>query len=130
MSQHGSDVPGVAIVHQIYGIFRDGVEMSPLFKLSSESWQAYCRRQSRRYILWTADVLDTLIQKFAPKSIVALYRDVRFLVQRVDIGRFFVLFAYGGLYADLDVMPNREAYPQVSFGFCKMASRATSQPPE
>ena len=80
--------------------------MSPLFKLSSNAWQAYCRRHKCRYVLWGADEIDTLTQKFAPESVVARYRDVRFVVQRVDIGRFFVLFAYGGLYADLDVFPN------------------------
>ena len=51
-------------------------------------------------------------------------------MQRVDIARFSCLYAYGGLYADLDVAPNREEYPQVTLGLCKMAARATSKPPE
>ena len=90
--------------------------MSPLFELSSRSWKAYCCRQHCRYILWTPEAIDTLMQKYAPQDVVTLYQDVRFLVQRVDIARFFLLYAYGGLYADLDVLPNREAYPQVTLG--------------
>ena len=96
----------------------------------TEAWRACCRLQQCRYILWTADGMDTLIRTYAPKSVVALYEDVRFLVQRVDIGRFYALFAYGGLYADLDVLPNHEVYGQCTLGLCKMAARALSQQPE
>ena len=46
-------------------------------------------------------------------------------MQRADIGRFFILFKYGGLYADLDVFPNRDTFPQVSLGVCKMLARNT-----
>ena len=66
-----------------------------------------------RYILWTADAIDTLIQKYAPHNIATMYKEVRFVVQRVDIARFFLLYIYGGLYVDLDVLSNREVYPQV-----------------
>ena len=104
--------------------------MSQLFQLSSQSWQLYCRRRHCRYILWTADAIDTLMQKYAPHTILMLYKEVRSPVQQVDIARFFLLYIYGGLYADLDVLPNREMYPQVTLGFCKMPSRALSQPAE
>ena len=129
-SQYAVDVPGVAIVHQIYGLFRDGEDMSQLFLLSHKSWQLYCTREQGRYILWTADAIDTLIQNYAPHNIATLYKEVRFLVQRVDIARFFILYLYGGLYADLDVLPNRQVYPQVTLGVCQMPSRAVRQPPQ
>ena len=74
--------------------------------------------------------MDTLISEFAPASVVKLYRDVRLTAQRVDIGRFMILHLYGGLYADLDILPNRDTYPQVWLGLCKIASRSPSQPPE
>ena len=94
---------GVEFIHQVYGLFRDGKEMSGLFRLSSEAWQAYARRNECQYKLWTADEVDTLIQLEAPEWLQILYRDVRFPVQRVDVARFFILWKYGGLYADLDV---------------------------
>ena len=34
---------------------------------------------------------------------------------RADIGRLLILHSYGGLYSDLDVMPNRSWYPQYAF---------------
>ena len=121
---------GVKIVHQIYGVFRDGLPMSELFQSSSDAWKRYCRREFCRYILWTADLLDTLIQRYASPAIIDLYYNARYLVQRVDIGRFFVLYMYGGLYADLDVFPNRVSFPEVDFGLCKMRSRTLRLPPE
>ena len=35
-----SSVCNVQIVHQIYGLYRDGQEMSPLFRMSSFAWTA------------------------------------------------------------------------------------------
>ena len=104
--------------------------MPGLFKLSPDAWQAYCLRNNCRYILWGADDLDSLILKHAPPFVVTLCKNVRFVVQRVDIGDFCLLYAYGGLYADLVVLPNRERYPHVTLGLCKMASRAQSQQSE
>ena len=56
-----------------------------------------------------------------------LHGAVKFSVQRCDIARFLILHYYGGMYADLDIFPNRATYPQVSLGFPKIASRASSQ---
>jgi len=69
----------------------------------------------------------------APGWVKALYRNVRFPVQRGDVARFFILFKYGGLYADLDVFPNLEKFPLVPLGLCKMVARSTpkmQRPPE
>ena len=57
--------------------------------------------------------------------VVLLYRDVRFAVQRVDVGRFFILYVHGGLYADLDTFPNLVRFPIVPLGLCKMLARKT-----
>ena len=116
---------GVKYVHQVYGLFRDGKDMSALFKLSSSAWQAYARRHHAAYKLWTADECDRLIQLEAPSQVQTLYRDVRFLVQRADVARFFILFKFGGLYADLDVFPNLETFPLVPLGLCKMFASET-----
>ena len=106
MSHKRCDVPGVKIVHQMFGLYRDGTEMNALFKLSSSAWRAYAKRHVCVYICWTADMVDTLIQQKAPQWLQDLYNGVRYAVQRVDVARFFILFLYGGLYADLDVFPN------------------------
>ena len=125
MSHKRCDGPGVNYVHQIFGLYRDGKVMSPLFKLSSSAWRAYAKRHECVYIFWTADMVDTLIQLYAPQWLKDLYFGVRFSVQRNDVVRFYILFLYGGLYADLDVMPNLAMFPLVSLGLCKMLARPT-----
>ena len=101
--------------------------MSSLFESSSSAWQAYAKRQQCQYKLWTADDVDTLIQLEAPERVLNLYKDVRFPVQRADIARFFILYHYGGLYADLDVFPNLEKFPLVPLGLCKMLAGRTKR---
>jgi hypothetical protein len=39
------------------------------------------------------------------------------------MGRFLILYLYGGLYADLDVLPNRDRYDLCSLGICRMRAR-------
>ena len=99
--------------------------MSDCHRLSSRAWQAYAKRHQCQYKLWNADEVDTLMKQEAPGWVTALYRNVRFHVQRGDVARFFILFKYGGLYADLDVFPNLEKFPLVPLGLCKMVARST-----
>ena len=54
----------VSIVHQIYGLFRDGEPMSSLFAKSSMAWKAWCERQGARYILWDAEMVESLVRKY------------------------------------------------------------------
>ena len=109
--------------------FRDDEEMSALFKLSSAAWQEYSRREGCRYILWGPNEIDTLVQTYATPDVVELYEGVKFVVQRVDIARFIVIYAYGGMYVDLDVFPLRDRYPQVAFGLAVMPSRSKKNDP-
>ena len=117
---------GVEAIHQIYGLYRDGKEMSELFKLSAEAWQAYARREQCEYKLWSANEVDTLMQLEAPAWVQTLYRDVRFSVQRAAVARYFILYKCGGLCADLDTLPNRDRFPKVPLGVCTMRPRETA----
>ena len=40
---------------------------------------------------------------------------------RCDIGRLCIIHAYGGLYSDLDVLPNREIYTQVPLAVSRVS---------
>ena len=115
----------VQFIHQIYGLFKDGKDMSSLFTLSSSAWQAYAARHHCEYKLWNADEIDTLILTKAIPWLQDLYRDVRYDVQRVDVARFFILWMYGGLYADLGTFPNIERFPLVPLGLCSMLASTT-----
>ena len=51
-------------------------------------------------------------------------------MQRVDVARFFILFKYGGLYADLDTFPNLDRFPLVPLGLSKIAMDTKTRRPK
>ena len=112
LRQLGSS-PNVSRVHQIYGLFRDDKPMPALFQQSRDRWQQVATDMQAHYHLWSADEVDTLVREHYSKYL-PMYLDARYPVMRADIGRVAILHRYGGLYADLDVMPNRPAYQQAT----------------
>ena len=122
------DDPCVAWVHQIYGVFRDGKAMPPLFQRSQQRWRQVATDMGAEYHLWSADELDSLVKQQYPASW-RMYVDARYPVMRVDIGRVAILHAYGGMYADMDTMPNRSRYSQtlLSVGRVQLSKRIPSR---
>ena len=109
------DRGGVRFIHQIYGVLRDDKAMSPLYESSQRQWQEVAKLMSAHYHLWTADELESLVkQKY--HQYWKMYCEVRYPIMRVDMGRILVVHAFGGLCADLDVMPNCTWFEQVEFG--------------
>ena len=104
----------VAYIHQMYGLFRDGAEMSSLFQDSQRRWQQVAVKMGAMYHLWTADEVETLMKESYPQHW-DMYCNVRYPIMRCDIGRLAIIHMYGGLYADLDTYPNRDSYEQVGF---------------
>lgn len=112
----------VTMVHQIYGLFRDGKPMSPLFCESKRRWELVAMSMGVPYHLWNADEVDTLVKLHYP-SLWDTYLDVRYPVMRADIARVAILHAYGGLYSDLDIYPNRMVYAQTPISVCMCPSK-------
>ena len=104
----------VHFVHQIYGLFGDGKPMSALFQESHRRWSDVAAGMGAQYHLWNADELESLVKQRYPQ-LWDMYCGVRYPIMRSDIGRIVVIHAYGGLYADLDIYPNRTWYEQSSF---------------
>ena len=111
----------VKVFHQIYGVFCDGKPMSPLFQKSQDTWKAVARHNGGIYHCWYPPELETIVQVFFP-CLWPLYSDQLRSphIQRVDIGRICILILCGGMYIDLDVMPNRIVYYQVPFAVCRI----------
>ena len=101
------------------GVFRDGKPMSPLFQYSSERWRDVAQEMGAQYHLWFADELDALVKQKYPQFW-SPYLKAAFSVMRVDIGRLCILHRHGGLYADLDVYPNRGTYAPASLAVQKV----------
>jgi len=110
------DLPSVPVVHQIFGIFKDGVPMSDLFRKSNSMWKAVAKAMDAEYHLWDPDEVESLVCRKYP-WFWEMYKDTRYPGMRCDIARIVIIHCYGGLYADLDVLPNRTWYEQVEVGF-------------
>ena len=111
-SQAAAARNGVYYVHQIYGLFGDNKPMSTLFQKSKSMWSDVAKGMGGEHHLWNAKELESLVKQKYPQFW-NMYCDVRYPIMRADIGRIVIIHAYGGLYADLDVLPNRSWYEQV-----------------
>ena len=114
----------VQYVHQIYGIFGDGKPMSSRFASSRHAWGMCAVSMGATHILWDASQVETLIRT-RYSTIWDMYQQVRYPVMRVDIARIVILHAYGGLYADLDTLPNRQWYSEAPLAVCSVYGPTT-----
>ena len=53
--RHGSQRGSVTIIHQIYGVYRDGQEMPQMFVDSHLRWREVARELGATYHMWSAD---------------------------------------------------------------------------
>ena len=74
------------------------------WKESGPSWQRF--HPDWQYILWTDEDLERLITERHP-WFADTYRDYPYAIQRVDAARYFILYEYGGIYSDLDILCSR-----------------------
>ncbi len=56
-----------------------------------------------KYMLWTDAKMEEFIKKEYP-SYYDLYMSYKFNIQRCDVFRYFVLYKYGGIYIDMDIV--------------------------
>ena len=107
----------VAYVHQLYGFYKDGKEKPDVFVESNRRWKQVAMNMGAIYHEWTPEEAETLIRNHYPQYW-QTYVKVRYPIQRVDMARIAILHFYGGLYSDMDVIPNRYEYPRQQFAVC------------
>lgn len=93
------------IIHQVYGLFKDGKPMNELFTASSTKWREYCDTNGYTYKLWNAEEVEELVNTYT--NVKNYYYDVKYPVMKCDIARFLIIYSFGGMYVDLDVIPNK-----------------------
>ncbi len=86
------------IIHQTYKT----VDIPEIWLASRNSWIKH--HSDCNYILWTDVMLKELIQNYY-SWFLDRYNNYQHNIQRVDVGRTFVLHRYGGVYCDLDLQP-------------------------
>ena len=68
-----------------------------------------CKKNNKnyKYILWTDETMDKFIKKnffYFYKT----YKAYKYHIQRCDVFRYFVLYKYGGIYLDMDIVCNKK----------------------
>lgn len=91
------------IVHQIFGLLGD-TELPELFRINQQKTINWCRDNQYTYRLWDNISCTRLIKKYP--EFIELYNSVKYPIMKVDIIRFVILHYYGGLYLDMDCIPN------------------------
>jgi mannosyltransferase OCH1-like enzyme len=76
-----------------------------------------------KYILWTDDDMDTFVKKEYP-NFYKVYISYRYDIQRCDAFRYLVLYKYGGIYIDLDIVCKKNLNNFLHYDF--VLSKSTS----
>ena len=104
-------------VHQIYGLYGDSQPMTLGIKASLAAWKDCAVQMDAAYHLWNADEVETLMHT-RYHQFWDMYVQVPHPIMREDIGRIAILHSYGGIYADLDTIPNRLSFKQEKLAVC------------
>merc|ERR1712188_54637 len=79
-------------------------ELPPLWKDTPAAWKA--AHPDWEYKFWTdKSARDFIAKEYA--WFLPTFDGYEFPIQRADALRYFALYHYGGLYADLDLKPSR-----------------------
>ena len=99
------------IIHQIYGLFDDGKDISevpspenPIFLINTQFTEIICKDQKIEYKLWNKEDCDNLI-KSDFYLFQELWDDFFYPIQKADFIRYCILYKYGGIYLDCDIKP-------------------------
>ena len=95
-------------VHQIYGIFDDGIPLKdiPVFYENVKKTKSLCKKCGYQYKMWNLASCSKLIKDYYPEYL-SLWNDFTIPIQRADFVRYCILHKYGGIYVDCDIHPLR-----------------------
>ena len=107
------------MIHQIYGIFDDGIPLHeiPVFKKNVERTKKFCRENNYHYKMWNLKDCEELVVEKYPEYI-CLWSEFRYPIQRCDFIRYLILHEYGGWYVDCDVYPTQNLDSLLGFDEC------------
>ena len=78
-----------------------------------KSWLYHFKSPEFQYIMWTDEDLDNLIQTHF-SDFYYTYSIYTKNIKKIDIARYFILYKYGGIYADMDYKCFTNFYNMVS----------------
>lgn len=96
------------IIHQIWindtFLGKPKKEVPENWKKSIDQWKNL--HPEWTHILWTDDLVIDYLKTYHPDALI-LYKSYKYLIQRADMIRYFILYDYGGIYCDLDMYPSK-----------------------
>ena len=88
------------IIHKIAP--KDKTKWRPIWTLSHKSWEKYYASPEYNIIMWNDDDDINNFIKNKYNWFYPIYCEYPHKIQRIDIVRYFILYEYGGIYADMD----------------------------
>lgn len=85
------------IIHQIW--YQGGDEVPKQYRQYAFSWMRH--NQDYEYLLWDKDDIEKLIKNSFPKYL-QFYEMLPSMIQKIDFAKYCIMYAYGGLYVDMD----------------------------
>lgn len=99
------------IIHQT--AMSDESRWPAIWKRCQESWKRL--HPDFRYVMWTDEAMDAFMRAEYP-SFYAIYASYDLHIKRVDVVRYFILYHYGGIYADMDYECMHRFYEELPIG--------------
>ena len=87
------------MIKNIFQTWKSKTIHQPILKKWQESWKKY--NPDFEYVLWDDDDNRKFITEHFP-SFLEIYNSYNVEIKRADAVRYFYLYKYGGVYADLD----------------------------
>ena len=98
------------IIHQTAPA--DKSKWNPEWYRCQETWKKYFPEPEYKHILWDDDDLANFIKSEYP-TYYDIYTSYDKNIKRIDMARYFILYKYGGIYADMDYMCFKNFYDLV-----------------
>jgi len=85
------------IIHQVWSNICE--PLPDFFSGLMETWKKH--HPDWKYILWDNEKMNNFMRELYPDYLIP-YNSVKYNIQKWDIIRYFILYHYGGMYADVD----------------------------
>lgn len=103
-----SDIP--KIIHQTAP--KNLEKWNEIWHECHKTWKDHFPSDEYQHIMWHDEDLDNFIKNeyawFYP-----IFKNYDANIKRIDIARYFILYKYGGIYADMDYMCTQNFYDKV-----------------
>lgn len=100
------------IIHQIW---IQGFDKAPV-KLQTYSQECQRVNSDFQYIFWDEKSITKLLESFS-KKFLDLYNNYHIFAQKADLARYVILYIYGGIYLDMDMVCRRNLEPFLKHKF-------------